>query len=166
MNAQNDASVWTAIKVIADAWQAQSAKILAYASTGYSFEEWLNWEAYYACKASYSPDAKPNYSAYGVAGSLQKADLFLKPNGQRKILIEIGLVHDETSHSKWQEKLTNDQAKLRKVPARDYSRIQVVLNACLDTKEIAHWCSTLSHPDRKFWPDEKRRLERVLVWKI
>jgi hypothetical protein len=79
--------------------------------TGYSFEEWFNWEAYLACiDSKLQAEAKPSYSRFGLSKSQIKGDLYLEaPNDSA--LLEFGTVHDWTGDRQL-EKLERDRQKL------------------------------------------------------
>jgi len=171
MNGNNE--IWSTIKVVADCWQEHAARIAVFAQTTSSFEEWLNWEAYYASlKANLNPEAKSNYGDLGAADFQKQADLRLRPPNQPEIIIEVGLTHDGTMRSKWLEKLKQDRAKLEHIAGDKFVRVQMVINACQQPESLTYWNIALSElhattlPQVKYWFDEAHNLHRIFAWKI
>ena len=168
----SDENIWSAVKVIAECWQSQSAKIAAFSETTNSFEEWLNWEAFYACQqAGLDPEAKTNYNDLGAVGFQRQADLRLRLSNLQEIVIEIGLIHDGTLKPKWREKLKQDREKLAHIRAGKIARLQIVISTCTNPANIAFWNSALkelhgpSAQPRSYWLDSARNVNRVIAWK-
>src|SRR5688572_5427945 len=71
------------------------------AHTGYSFEEWFNWEVIFACgnvkRVSVMP--RPSYQHCGISDCKLLGDIFVE-EGPEKLILEIGTVHDWTGN-KW-----------------------------------------------------------------
>src|SRR5437773_1858974 len=83
----------------------KASEITWFVETGYSFEEWLNFEAYAACRAAarWNVNPRPAYASLAVEHCREFADL-LVADAASSVVVEVGLVHDSTS-TKWIEKL-------------------------------------------------------------
>lgn len=104
-----------------------------------SFEEWLNWEAYIACKAvpEWCCIAKPKYGGtdgFDVTHPEYKnclGDIAVKRNepggGERWVFAEMALLHDGNRNGKWRDKIACDIEKLRSVPFVNDIRLMVVI---------------------------------------
>lgn len=96
---------------IASRCQDRAEHISMFVDTGYSFEEWLNWESFIACSESgWKVSPRPSYAALGVENCGDYADLLVTEANER-VLVEIGLVTKE-NRNKWQFKLERDVNKL------------------------------------------------------
>jgi len=123
------------------------------AMTGYSFEEWFNWEAFLACKdAELNAIPKPLYSEYKLALTQKSGDLLVE-NAKRTILFEFGTFHDYTG-AKQIEKLERDREKLLNAKGKaSHSivliQVLVLLSSHKTFLEDPKWCRWL---DRlSFW---------------
>ncbi len=127
--------------------QSHLRQIAFFTRTGYSFEEWLNWQACWACsQKGWKISPKPKYKAVGFKRSNNQADLFVEPNPTKKVIIEFGLVHDCTE-TKWREKLESDRLKLEPPFPDNFEPIQVVYVASKsDVDSWTKWLNNLS-----FW---------------
>lgn len=119
-------------------------------STG-SFEDWVNWEAYIACKSN--PEwyciAKPTYRDFEVTDSRyvnalgDLAVMRKEPHGERWVFAEFALLHDGNINGKWREKIANDIEKIRSVPFENDIRLLFVVasshrDICRDPKWAQH----------------------------
>ena len=124
-------------KTIADRFQSRALEIERYTRTRYSFEEWLNWEAFAACSANpgWQAQPKPSYCKLGVQDCKDYGDLLIVA-GESKVLVEIGLVHDGTG-DKWRGKLDWDVQKLARnfVGAMPLQIIVLVSTSNIDASE-------------------------------
>ena len=113
-------------RVIVARFQQGVGDIARFAATGYSFEEWLNWEAFAACSANprWRAQPKPSYCSLGLAGCKDFGNL-LVADADKKVLVEIGLVHDGTG-DKWQPKLDRDVQKLAR-PLAGIAPLQIIV---------------------------------------
>jgi hypothetical protein len=103
--------------------------MLLMALTGYSFEEWINWEAFLACREASDGsrvDPKPGYRATDLADTGEAADLLVGAVEGPKVVVEVALVHDETL-DKWKDKIDYDQEKLSRVPKSKAATLQLVI---------------------------------------
>jgi hypothetical protein len=126
-------------RAIAKRYGQRADDIARFAGAKYSFEEWLNWEAFAACSTVNEWEArpKPSYCTLGVEDCKDYGDL-LVTNGSEAVLVEIGLVHDGTGN-KWRAKLAWDVEKL----ARPMSAISplhvIVLASVADIENADNW---------------------------
>ncbi|SDL68177.1 hypothetical protein SAMN05661010_02261 [Modicisalibacter muralis] len=98
-------------QVVSRHFSSKVTELQAFGKTGYSFEEWFNWELYYALGASDSNLApKPTYKAHGLDASKKTGDVFFSL-GDENFIIEVALVHDYTQ-DKWLEKIRLDRDHL------------------------------------------------------
>jgi hypothetical protein len=111
---------------IAARFAGRVSDIALFTATRFSFEEWLNWEAFAGCKAvdSWQVHAKPRYCNLGAAGCKDFGDLLVVEN-HKTLLVEIGLVHDGTGN-KWRDKLEWDVQKLAR-PLTDIFSLHVIV---------------------------------------
>lgn len=124
---------------IAQRYAARSADIAQFVATKYSFEEWLNWEAFAACatNAAWRLSPKPSYCNLGVADCKDYGDLLVGMGGS-KVLVEIGLVHDGTG-DKWRAKLDWDVQKLARPLTGVTTLHVVVLTSASDIAASDRW---------------------------
>jgi hypothetical protein len=129
---------------LSDRFAARAADIGLFTAAKYSFEEWLNWEAYAACAIvpGWQTHAKPRYCDLGAAGCKDFGDLLVM-DGQNSLLVEIGLVHDETGN-KWREKIGWDVEKLarRLDGVASLHLVALVSGSCIEAS--ANWQRWLS----------------------
>lgn len=99
-------------EVITSRLISRADDLFRFAQSGFSFEEWCNWEAYAACCSieGWSAHPKPRYSDCGLEDSRELGDLLVLA-GTERLLVEVGLVLDSTQN-KWIAKLDADLAKL------------------------------------------------------
>lgn len=138
---------WCVFDAITNRFTTRADEIARFTASGYSFEEWLNWEAFSACASipNVKVAPKPPYSTLGLRCSQDKGDL-LVVSDECCVLVEIGLVHDETS-SKWRLKLNLDADKLtRRLERTSTLRIVVLasIGSITDSKAWANWLAKVS----------------------
>jgi len=133
------------LEVIAACFQGNSDKISQFTQTGYSFEEWLNWEAYCVCiKRGWKTSPKPEYKAIQFKNSKNQADLLVEPAPDLKVIIECGLIHDYTQ-SRWRDKLEKDHKKLEPPYGKGFVPIQMVCVASKrDFSQLEDWTKWLN----------------------
>jgi hypothetical protein len=143
----NEADVLTAI---ADHLGNATERLSAFAVTGYSFEEWLNWEAYWACRArGFACSPKPECRASGFKDSKHQADLMMTLASGERAIVECGLIHDCTQ-SHWRKKLEADRRKLEPPHGDGFIPLQLVfVTSQYDFLRLANWT---------------RWLERISFW--
>lgn len=123
---------------IVDRLRGLNESIGLFTSTGYSFEEWVSWEAFVACKGKWTGvHPKPAYADI-LRDSRSLGDLKVVVNAN-SLWLEIALVHDKTG-DKWIEKINSDTKKLRNLPY-DTVRLQmlVVVSSELFSKYDDSW---------------------------
>lgn len=130
-------------RTICDRLRSKAADLRLLIESGYSFEEWLNWEAYLACKlrqehfpfCEVSP--KPTYASEGVATEAGDPDRNLGdlrvggPNDGADhcwLFAEIVLLHDDTS-MKWLAKIESDIGKLKRLGWKRSAALLIVVQA-------------------------------------
>jgi hypothetical protein len=139
-----------AFGAITKRFDSRAKDIAMMARTGYSFEEWCNWESFLACRQlgeDIDVFPRPQYCEHGVADCKDYGDLLLICKDQ-KLLIEIGIVHDETG-DKWIEKLDNDMRKLERLTKGGTRSLQVILLASkFKIRDNPKWQKWLARTDR------------------
>jgi hypothetical protein len=117
-------------KLLASEVLARSTDIQKMTRTGYSFEEWLNWNLYLACSSKWWPSPRPSYrKKLAVTGSKGLADLLISsPEGTPRVVVEVAVIHDWVQ-AKWRLKVKNDQQKLRQVHGSSIEKLQIVILA-------------------------------------
>ena len=134
---------------ITDLLNEVSEKIYEFQLTGYSFEEWFNWELYAKFKQSgYFVTPKPafctDYKSY--------ADLLIKDcRNNNEMYVEVKLVHDDTGN-KWLDEIEIDRKALQSMKTTETLKgLQLLLLAS------SHQ-NLLTHPNWKPW------LEKLSFW--
>ncbi|RMQ98657.1 hypothetical protein ALP94_03914 [Pseudomonas savastanoi pv. glycinea] len=123
------------VKTLNDHFQPKARDITRYASTGYSFEEWLNWEMFTAFTAvGLKCLPKPAYKThFSQADAKTLGDLLVGADDSKPWLIETSLVHGYTQ-DKWRAKISSDREKLLRAEGGEVSKVQVVL-MCSDSEQ-------------------------------
>lgn len=130
-------------RTVCDRLAARAGELRLMVETTSSFEEWLNWEAFLACKfreASYpfcEVTAKPTYSSENVADEADDPDRNLgdlRVGGPDDgadhcwVFAEFALLHDGTS-GKWLRKIEADAEKLKRLGWKKSASLLVVVAA-------------------------------------
>ncbi|WP_174500460.1 hypothetical protein [Vibrio cholerae] len=126
-------------------------KIYEFQLTGYSFEEWFNWELYSKLKqAGYVVTPKPaihtQYKSYAdllINDPIRKVDTF----------VEVKLIHDFTGN-KWLPEIENDRKALQAIKMENPSQGLQLLLIASSHKDV------LNHPYWKPW------LEKLSFWSM
>lgn len=143
--------------VIKRHFSSKAAELQSFVRTGYSFEEWFNWELFYALQVSESNlQPKPAYRHIaGLETSTKTGDVYFTKSGHGYI-VEVALVHDYTSDKKWRDKVHWDRDQLLTLKGLGkITPIQLlVLVSNHDDMEASsdwmNWLESLS-----FWTDKK-----------
>lgn len=127
-------------RMICDRLTTKTADLRSMIETKTSFEEWLAWEAYLACKprqADYpfcEVTAKPTYASEGITeerkpedqpGDLRVGAAF-EADDHRWLFAEISLLH-EGNQNDWQRKLEEDTNKLLRLNWRRSTSLLIVI---------------------------------------
>jgi hypothetical protein len=143
-------------RMICDRLTTKKADLRSMIETKTSFEEWLAWEAYLACKprqADYpfcEVTAKPTYASEGIAddghaehllGDLRVGAAF-DADDHRWLFAEIALLRDD-NHNDWQRKLEEDSNKLLRLNWRHSTSLLLVIVASHSDvpTELSFWNS-------------------------
>lgn len=131
-------------RTIVRRFRDRATEIAAFTKTGWSFEEWLNWEAYAACSLvrGWECDARPRYIRLGDHPSCTGFGDLLVTEGEGCVLIEVGLVHDGTG-DKWRAKLDRDMDKLARPLKRGINTLQVIVLVSSQIAIAERWQSWL-----------------------
>lgn len=132
-------------RAVCDRLRAKAADLRLMVETTSSFEEWLNWEAFLACKALQEGypfcevAAKPTYASEGVAGDAGDPD---RGQGDLRVgysyadgdhcwvFAEFALLHDgNRAGGKWLRKIEADADKLRRLGWKRSAALLVVVAA-------------------------------------
>ncbi len=132
---------------IAGRFRGKADDIGRFVATGYSFEEWCNWEALSACATvtAWVSRPKPSYCKLTHLPCTDYGDLLVTDRqSSHSVLVEIGLVHDQTG-DKWIEKLDWDMDKLSMTLHRGIIPFQLIVLASLKPiSGVANWERWLS----------------------
>jgi hypothetical protein len=126
----------TAFDAISARLELRAKDFAVIAQTGYSFEEWINCEAYVACKEKRSDSVvspRPHYSEVG--SELNAFGDLLIPRKLNKLLIEIEVIHARTGW-KWDRKIENDTLKLASIPDAQALQLVIVVSEVRETQRI------------------------------
>ena len=117
---------------------------------GYSFDEWLVWEAFLACAGvpGWQVSPRPAYASLGVHGDADFGDLLVR-RGEESVVVELGLVHDY-SGDLFARRLEADAHKLSGPFAPGVTPLQLVL--CASSRDL------LADPSWGEW------LSRFALW--
>ncbi len=146
-------------RTVCDRLEARAADLRLMVETTSSFEEWLNWEAFLACKhrqASYPSCevmAKPTYVSEGVADDGADPDRGLgdlrvggPDDGANHcwVFSEFVLLHDGNRTSgEWLRKIEADAAKLKRLGWKRSASLLIVVAASRDDV-IIEWADSLA----------------------
>lgn len=130
-------------------------KLIGFANTGYSYEEWINWELFHAfTQKGYSCCPKPSYKYHGQPFDLNfQADLHCKNEcTHEEFIVEVALVGDYTQN-KWRDKIERDRWKLNEfLPTnKNLKKIQIVVLVADYADLLTEWDYWLK--ELKFWLD-------------
>ena len=123
--------------VIREHMGAMCEKIAAFNNTGYSFEEWINWELFYALsKAQIDVLPKPCYKEYSKDSPKSFGDLLV----ENQHFIEVSLIHDSTQN-KWIEKIENERRALTTLDLEYVKPAQllIIVSAHDDIESHGNW---------------------------
>lgn len=132
-------------RTVCDRLAAKAADLHAMVETALSFEEWLNWEAFLACKhreMSYpfcEVAAKPTYSSEGVADDSSDPDRNfgdLRVGGPNDgadhcwVFAELVLLHDGNhTGGEWLRRIEADADKLKRLGWKKSASLLIVVAA-------------------------------------
>ncbi len=132
-------------RTVCDRLRAKAADLRLLIEDGYSFEEWLAWEAYLACKfrqESYpfsEVTAKPTYASEGVATESGDPDRILGdlrvggPNDGADhcwLFAELALLHDgNRAGDEWRRAVEADVNKLKRLGWKKSAALLIVVAA-------------------------------------
>jgi hypothetical protein len=146
---------------------AKAADLRLMAETTSSFEEWLNWEAFLACKLREKGypfcevAAKPTYGSEGVAtddGDPDRNSGDLRVGGPNDgaehcwVFAEFALLHDgNRAGGEWLRKIEGDSEKLKRLGSKKSASLLVVVVALLsdrptDSVDDLAGCSVWNQP--------------------
>ncbi|MEH6801291.1 MAG: hypothetical protein V7681_18585 [Halopseudomonas sabulinigri] len=162
-------------QILEDHFRPKARDITRFAGTGYSFEEWFNWEQFSAFTArGFECSPKPGYKTHfnGYA-SAQLGDIAIWAEDGTAWFLETSLVHAWTQN-KWRIKITADREKLQGPVKQGVRKVQLVL-LCSDVEtdlqtKWAYWFE-----DMHFWaePDSKKHFSDgeqgevcLLLWEV
>jgi len=144
-------------QILADHFYPKARDITRFASTGYSFEEWLNWELFCALTTrEFVCTPKPGYKTHFAEHvSAQLGDIMIRAMDGTTWLVETSLVHGYTQN-KWRTKIIEDRAKLQ--GAGQGGRKVQLMFLCSDAETDLQneWIDSLE--EMPFWgtPDVKK----------
>ncbi|MNO85051.1 hypothetical protein D3C76_764110 [compost metagenome] len=164
-------------QILEDHFSPKARDITRFAGTGYSFEEWFNWEQFIAFTArEFECNPKPGYKrhfAEHASSSSQLGDLAIWAKDGTSWLVETSLVHAYTLN-KWKTKILEDRRKLQGAVGPKVRKVQLIL-LCSDVEtdlqaKWAYWFEAMP-----FWaaPDAKKCLSDgeqgevcLLLWEV
>lgn len=100
-------------EILSAHFSTKAKEITRFAHTGYSFEEWFNWELFSAFSGrGYACSPKPAYrSLFARNTSRFLGDLLIEGADGWRCFVEVAVVHGYTQN-KWRAKMIRDRAKL------------------------------------------------------
>lgn len=128
MNSDESDLAVDVFRCISDHLSARCTDLAEIVATGYSFEEWLNWESFLACRRrSWHVVPRPGYSGLGMVDSKELGDLLIRPaQSERGVVVETATMHDWTA-SKWIDKVDRDSHKLKRLSESGQTGLQIVV---------------------------------------
>ncbi|MFJ4348731.1 hypothetical protein [Pseudomonas sp. NPDC089401] len=146
------------VQILETHFAPKARDITRFASTGYSFEEWFNWELFSAFTArAFGCLPKPGYKAhFAEHAAAQLGDLVIRAKDETPWLVETSLVHKFTQ-SKWKAKITEDRAKLQGAVGEGVRKVQLmVLCSDVETDLQGKWGYWFE--EMPFWPTPDAKL--------
>lgn len=121
-------------QILGEHFSPKARDITRFAGTGYSFEEWFNWEQFSAFTArDFVCTPKPGYKAhFNEHVSAQLGDIVIRAKDGTTWLVETSLVHGYTQN-KWKSKITEDRLKLQGAAGQGIRKVQLIL-LCSDAE--------------------------------
>ena len=129
-------------RTVCDRLQAKADDLRVLVEAGSSFEEWLTWEAFLACKFRQEGypfcevAAKPTYASEGVAGDADRSLGDLRVGGPNDgadhcwVFAEFVLLHDGNRTSgEWLRKIEADAHRLRRLGWKKSASVLIVVAA-------------------------------------
>jgi hypothetical protein len=144
-------------RTVCERLRSKAADLRLLVEDGYSFEEWLNWEAYLACKLRQEGypfcevTAKPTYASEDVKTETGDRDYNLGdlrvggPNDGAEhcwVFAELALLHDGTG-AKWLKKIEADVEKLKRLGWKKSAALLIVVVASR-TEVLTEWTDYLA----------------------
>ncbi|WP_144411489.1 hypothetical protein [Azotobacter chroococcum] len=118
---------------------SKAKQITCFAQSGYSFEEWINWELFTAfTEQGFSTHPKPAYKAhFQENSSALLGDILVCDEAGEQLFIEVAVVHSYTQ-DKWRAKLLDDRAKLKGLSSSSANtrKIQLVISCASNEKDL------------------------------
>jgi hypothetical protein len=147
-------------QILSDHFAPKAKQVTRFAHTGYSFEEWVNWEIFTAfVDRGYQAFPKPAYKrSFNDNTSKFLGDLRVCGHDGAEVFLEVATAHPWTQ-SKWREKILNDRVKLEKwVPKAEKTlKIQIVISCSSEQKDLEnkwlYWYERIG-----FWADKGETL--------
>lgn len=141
------------LQIIRDQLDLSIDKVIGFANTNYSYEEWINWEIFHALSSkNFTCNPKPSYKVYGESENRRhQADIYAKSQcSNDEFIIETALVGVSTQN-KWLKKIERDRQKLTCfLPESDsLKRFQVLVLVAGYENVLGEWDYWLGRLD--FW---------------
>lgn len=134
-------SVTQVLSAIEQRLVARAESIARFATTGRSFEEWLNWEVLDALlDAKLDATPKPQYAP--LTGESMFGDVLVNDANGVPVLVEVAICTDSTQ-AKWSAKINRDAAKLARVLAPSMRTLQLLVVTTGDLSSTS-WAPFLS----------------------
>ncbi|WP_288129852.1 hypothetical protein [Microbulbifer sp.] len=131
------------LQVIRDQLHTSLDKVIGFANTNYSYEEWINWEIFHALsRKNFTCTPKPSYKLYGQPiNNRYQADIYAKSqNSGDEFIIEVALVGVSTQ-DKWLKKIERDREKLTSFMPRSnkLTKFQVLVLVADYENVLSEW---------------------------
>ncbi|MHB0775414.1 hypothetical protein [Halomonas sp. WWR20] len=143
--------------VIQHHFSGKAAELQSFVRTGYSFEEWFNWELFHALQVSESGlQPKPSYRHLANLDSSRKTGDVFFTKEDHGYIVEVALVHDYTSDNKWRAKVHQDRdhlLTLKEVERVTPIQLLLLVSNHNDMEASSDWMNWLE--SLHFWNDPK-----------
>jgi len=140
-------------QILASHFSQLTDRISRFTETGYSFEEWINWECYHAFSTRrMTCYPKPNYKEYGEGNNKRLGDFCVTLLTGEALFCEVKLVHDHTQ-DKWMAEIEKDREALSSVENVTPIQILFCTSTFEDVFESSDWARFLE--GLSFWKDDK-----------
>ena len=159
-------------RIFDDLIKKLSPKLFKFQSTGYSFEEWFNWELFFALDVEgWNVNVNPR-----ILGGKKFADVEIVDfeNG-KNLKIEVKIIHDFTQN-KWIAEIEKDRKALEFNSLRNGDLgLQVLLitssyNDVLSVESWSDWLNKLSfwsvEPDYNFSSKQSEGESILMAWRV
>lgn len=144
MTTKNEILCSQIFEAIADRLVERRLDVEQFVLSEKSFEEWINWEAYGACRGkSWEAEPKPKYAKLGAADAGDLAADLSVTLGDTTVVLEVKIAHD-CSGTKVLKGMNADWGKLHKLPDGKQGLQVIVVGSSKPIDNSKEWVDWLA----------------------